>query len=922
MSLPAGTRFGPYEVLGAIGAGGMGEVYQARDTKLQRVVALKTLPPALAADPDRVARFRREALVLASLNHPNIAAIYGFEDSGGSSALVMEFVPGKTLDEVIGHAGASGERGHSATEARRSGLGIREALEIARQVAVALEAAYEQSVVHRDLKPANVKITDDGRVKVLDFGLAKAITADGALTTPDSTVTGTEIGLVLGTPAYMSPEQAKGRPVDRRTDIWSLGVILFEMLAGRALYRGETVTETIAHVITQPPDWSALPPATPPALRRLLRRCLEKDPKNRLQSAGDLRLEIEEMLAERADDSSPATANAAPAPTPAWRRFLPWSLAAILLAALIVVLWPKATPPTHVARLDLQLAEALTVDDNIDGAVAIVSPDGQSLVYLGERDRVRRLYYRPLDRLEGTPIPGTENAVQPFFSPDSKSVAFFTNGRMNRAALAGGAPVTIAPVANPRGGAWSADDTIVFSGAASTGLWKVPASGGTPVELTKLLANERTHRWPSVLPGGNAVLFICQRNEDAYDDASIEAARIDTGERTVLVNGGTSPLYVPGHLVFVRKNSLFAVRFDPATLKTSGAPVMVLSDVMSTGGGVGASSGNGASQFSIASNGTAVYVSGSTSGIDTSLQLAIVDRNGKADYTYSERARFTDVRFSPDGQRIALRLGDRQGDQIHVFDIARETLTKLTFDGSFSGVPVWSPDGKQIAFMSERRAPGLLDLFIVNSDGTGEVKALASTGVPRVPMSFSPTGDVLAVSEINPATNMDILFVSVADGKATPFLTTPAIEVGGVFSPDGKWILYQYLEPTGIPAVFVRAVPGGGSLRQVSAGLGVLPYWTKKGAEIIYAMPTPRGATFFAVSVEPAGAALELGKPQELFTLPIATPDNSGWYHVSEDGTRFVVGLVDTSTNALERRHLTLVFNFLDEIRRAVAGGK
>jgi serine/threonine-protein kinase len=915
MALAAGTRIGGYEIVHAVGAGGMGEVYQARDTKLQRLVALKTLPAAFAADPDRVARFRREALVLASLNHPNIAAIYGFEDAGATAALVMEFVPGKTLDEFIGLRPASAPT--------RTGLGTREALEIARQIAVALEAAHEQHVVHRDLKPANVKITDDGTVKVLDFGLAKAIAPDGAMTSSDSTMTSpamTGIGVILGTAGYMSPEQAKGRPVDRRADIWALGVILFEMLAGRALFRGDTVTETIAHVITQPPDWSALPPTTSPAVRRLLRRCLEKDPKNRLQSAGDVRLEIDEMLAEGTDDASPATAIAAPAPALAWQRVLPWSLAAILLAALIATLRPTPPPPVRPVRLDVQIAEALTVDDNIDGAVAVVSPDGQSLVYLGERDNLRRLYYRPLDRLEATPIPNTENGRQPFFSPDSTSVAFFADGRIQRAALAGGAPVTIASAADPRGGAWSADGTIVFSSASSTGLWKVPASGGTPVELTKLQPNERTHRWPSALPGGKAVLFICQLNDGAYDDASIEAARIDTGERTVLVTGGT-PRYVPGYLLYVRKNSLFAVRFDPATLKTSGDPVLVLSDVMSSGG-MGASSGNGASQFSIASNGTAVYVSGSSPNIGTNLQLAIVDRSGKTQYTYSERAGFGDFRFSPNGKQIALRLGDRRGEQIHIFDIARETLTKLTFDGAFSGLPIWSPDAKQIAFTSERRTPGLLELFIVNSDGTGEVKGLAPNGLSRVPFSFSPSGDVLAVTEINPATNMDILFLSLPDGKATPFLTTPAIEVGGVFSPDGKWILYQYLEPTGSPAVFVRAVPGGGSLRQVSSGLGVLPYWTKKGSEIVYAMPTPGGATLFAVSVKPAGAGLELGKPQELFNLPIATPDNSGWYHVSEDGTRFVVGLVDPTTNTLGRRHLTLVLNFLDDIRRAVAGGK
>ena len=917
MKLAAGTKLGPYEIIAPIGAGGMGEVYEARDTKLNRIVAVKILPDAFASDADRLARFKREAQVLASLNHPNIAHIHGLEDSGATHALVMEFVPGRTVAEVTA-----------------SPMPVAEALTIARQIAAALEAAHEQGIVHRDLKPANVKITDDGTVKVLDFGLAKAIAGDGAAGARNAasgaspsfaTMTSpamTEMGMILGTAGYMAPEQAKGKPVDRRADIWALGVVLFEMLAGRTLYRGETVTETIAHVITQPPAWDALPAATPASVRRLLRRCLEKDPRNRLQSAGDVRIDIDECLAGPGDDAG-TTLAATLAPVPAWRRWLPWAIAAILLAALGLTLRPRPPAPARVARLDVKVdnGEQLYVDENIDGPVAVISPNGEMLVYLATSGDAphRQLFARRLDRLESTVLSGTGGAISHFFSPDSRSVAFFSEGSLRRVSISGGSPAPIVAASDGRGGTWGSDDTIVYTPSISTGLMRVPAGGGTaPVEVTRLAPNERTHRWPSFLPNGKAVLFMCQLHNAAYDDGTIEAVRLDTGERKVLVRGGTSPLYLTsGHLVYTRQNTVYAVAFDPDRLEVRGEPQVVLTGVTSAGIGTGSASGNGATQITLAFDGTAVYLTGEARD-DSGLRLAILDRSGKQVYEYSERAAFRDPRFDPDGRRVALRAADATREQVHVLDLARGTLTKMTFDGNVSGLPIWSRDGQQIAYFSDRGGKGL-EVYLIRTDGTGDVKAVTSGGQTRVASSFSPDQARLAVSDLSPQTNWDVTVVSLADGKMTPFVNTPAVELLPAFSPDGRWIAYQAADGSAPMEVFVRAYPDGSGRRQVSAGGGLGAVWTKGGRELIYVNETPTGVTFMSVDVMASTGALTLGKPQKLFDVANAKPPNAGWYDVAADGNRFVVLLPVGEVVRTGRTHFTLVFNFQDDVRRLVA---
>jgi serine/threonine-protein kinase len=920
MPLTAGTRLGPYEVIAAIGAGGMGEVYSARDTKLHRTVALKVLPAAFADDPDRLARFRREAQLLASLNHPNIAAIHGLEEVPSSDAgqpavqaLVMELVPGRTLEELIGPP-----------------MAVADALPIVRQIAAALEAAHEQGIVHRDLKPANIKMTDDGTVKVLDFGLAKAIAGDAAAPAPGApgaspsfaTMTSpamTRQGVILGTAGYMAPEQAKGKPVDRRADLWAVGVVLFELLAGRPLYRGETVTETIAHVITQPPDWSALPASTPPTVRRLLRRLLEKEPRNRMQAAGDIRIEIDDYLAGIVDDPARDGAGTAPR-SPAWRGWVPWAMAAGLGIALAAALWPRDSGPTRPIRLEVKVgaAERLSLDENVDGAIVVPSPDGSSLAYLATVGNVWQLFLRPLDSLESTPLAGTEQAFQHFFSPDGRSIGFFSNGSLRRTTVSGGLPTPIVPAVDPRGGTWGPDGTIVYAPSTVSGLSRVPASGGAPVELTRLAANERTHRWPSFLPDGKAVLFMCQLNDGAYDDGTIEAARLETGERTVLIRGGTFPQYVAsGHLVFTRRNTLFAVRFDPVRLSVSGDPQPVLTDVLSSGAGVGAGSGNGASQIAIAANGTAVYLPGTGQGA-IEVQLAVLDRTGAPLYTFPEKRGFRDPRFSPDGTRIATRISDGQTEQIYILDLTRETLTKLTFDSTFAGMPVWSRDGRQLAYTAARDNQGVLTIHLTPSDGSGVATQIAPAEVARLPSSFSPDGRLLAAFEINPKTSMDVIVISMADGEVTPFVNTPAIELAPTFSPDGRWVAYQSIELAGAMDVFVRAWPDGTGRRQVSSGGGFLPHWTRDGQELIYGVDTADGASLMAVAVTANGGTLTLGRPQKLFDAPLAKPPSALWFDVSADGSRFAALLADEDSTVEARTSFVVIFNVFEEIRRVL----
>ena len=889
----------------------MGVVYRARDTRLNRDVAIKMLPDAFAADPARIARFEREAQTLAALNHPHIAQIHGVIGPAESAphALVMEFVDGEDLAQRL----------------QRGAIPRDEALAIARQIAEALEAAHERGVIHRDLKPANVKITPDGTVKVLDFGLAKALNADASealsanvANSPTFTSPAmTGMGMILGTAAYMAPEQAKGKPVDRRADIWGLGVILYEMLTGKSLYAGETVTETIAQVITQPPNLDALPPDTPPQVRRLLRRCLEKEPRNRFHSAGDVRIEIDDFLAAPAESGALATPPRASRPQLSWL----WTAVAVAAVALGLVVgkpWrsnaPTAQPQLH-ADVRIDDALRLMVDSNVDGALAGISPDGQALVFLATRDTIKRLYVRRLNALETTPLSGTEGAISHFFSPDSRWVAFFAGGQLKKVALSGGAPLTIAPAADARGGTWGPNDTIVFSPSTTTGLSRVSASGGTPEPITTPSPGERTHRWPVFLPDGNTVVYMVQTNTGAYDDGNIEAVRLDTKERKVVMRGGTYPRYVGGYLTFVRENSLFAANLDEKRLEIVGTPMPVLSRVLSSRG-TGAGVGNGAAQVAFSNNGTAVLLSGVSEA--THSQLAFVDRAGKQTIALPEKREYRSPRFSPDGTRLAVQIQDSASGHLHVLDIARGTLSKVTFEGTVSGTPSWSPDGRRIAYFSD--AKGGLNILISRSDGGGHVEAVTTTPWVTAPFSYSPDGKLIAGIEQGreAANTMDVIVVSLADKKVTPFVNTPRAELGPAFSPDGKWIAYESDETAGVPEIYVRPYPGPGGKWQISTQGGVTPRWTKKGSEIVYTTGDSI-EQFMAVEITASNDTITAGRPQKLFEAHVAHPANAWWYDVSADGNRFVILKADETGASGGYTHVTLITNFLETIRRVTS---
>jgi Tol biopolymer transport system component len=896
MQLSPGTRLGSYEILSTIGAGGMGEVYRARDTRLNRDVAIKVLPDAFAADPDRLARFEREAQTLAALNHPNIAHIHGVVDNG----LVMELVEGEDLAERL----------------KRGPLPLDDALAIARQVAEALDAAHERGVIHRDLKPANIKITPDGTVKVLDFGLAKALdpltpTSAAAMNSPTFTSPAvTHMGVILGTAAYMAPEQAKGKPVDRRADIWALGVVLFEMLTGKLLYEGETVTETIAQVITQPANLDALPPATPASVRRILRRTLEKDPRKRFHSAGDVRLELEEALVLPADAGLPAKAGSHKGV---------WIATAVVAALLLVAIFkPARTDPSAAPSmwLDVRVGEnaPILVDPNADGAAAVISPDGQMVAYLGASQNTRRIFIRRLDSLEATPLAGTEGARSHFFSPDSKWLAFFANGELRKIAVTGGAPAKITDASDARGGTWGPNDVIIFTPDTTSGLRRVSAAGGTSEEITTRSGNERTHRWPAFVPGTDNVLFITQNQDAAYQDGMIEAVNLQTKARKILVRGGTFPRYIAsGHLTYVRDNTLFAVRMDAEALEVEGSGQAVLTSLMASDG-VGAGLGDGAAQVAISDTGTAVMIAGQTTR--SSAQLVITDRTGKPLYSHPEKRDFRSPRFSPDGERIALQMIEGRQTHIFVFDVARRTFTKVTFDGSINGTPAWSRDGKTLAFFSDRLGNGL-NIFTVRSDGGAEPVAVTNNTNTNVPFSFAADGkSILGMQQGTSSSALDVVLFSLTDKSITPLVKTPANEVVPAFSPDDKWIAYTSDETTR-NEVYVRPYPVQGGRWVLSPDGGIGPVWTKQGREIVYVGGAAMDRVM-SVEVSVKDGAIHHGTPQLLFEYAFAHPPNASWMDASSDGSRFVLLREDTPQSAAGLSHLTLITNFFEHVRKTM----
>ena len=866
MTLSAGTKLGPYEILSPIGAGGMGEVYRARDAKLGRDVAIKVLPSAFAADAERLARFRREAQVLASLAHPNVAHIYGVEEAGGVDALVLELVEGETLAERIA----------------RGPLPVDEALDFARQIADALEAAHEKGIVHRDLKPANVKITPQGKVKVLDFGLAKAIAGDpsspDATQSPTITAAATQAGVIIGTAAYMSPEQARGRAVDKRSDIWAFGAVVYEMLTGRKAFEGETISDTLAAVLRADVNWPALPRETPPAVRRVLKRCLDRDLKTRFHDVADARIAMDEAP-EAATASASTTSTSA-----ARRRSMAWPALATLFLVLAALGWWRARGSASMSRVAgptrlsivLPVGISLPYDDN---PVFSLSRDGRQLVSVGEKEGATKLYIRPFAEAVPRPIEGTADARDPFFSPDGRWIAYFQEGKLKKILVEGGSPVALADVPNPRGGVWLDDDTIVYSPQYTAGLWRVAARGGTAAELTKLDTSkgERTHRWPEALPGGKRILFTVgsARAPSNYEGAEVDLLDLATGRRTKVFEGGSMPRFVPpDRLVVVRGNTVLGATFDPSGSAVAGEAAPVIEHV-------GGDPSGGSAYFAAAADSTIAYAQGALAPRDRT--LVIVDRKSQEakDVPLSPRL-FQSPRFSPDGARLAFSIGSGGGadDDVYVLDLASNVVTRLTFSNTGLS-PIWSPDGKRLAFGSV--IGGKEGVWMKAADGSGQEEVRdALVGGVEYPTSWSQDGRHLSVTRASPTVGIWLVPVGSPGEKSRELVPGAA---SSTMSPDGRYVAYG----TGLFAigdVFVQATDGSPGKWQVTPDKGGWPVW--RGKEIFFVR---EGGDVWAVDVE-TSPTFRAGTPHLVFA-------GNGKYNVrsaplypfdvSVDGQRFVL---------------------------------
>jgi Tol biopolymer transport system component len=845
-----GTTLSHFRLTEKLGAGGMGEVYRGEDTRLGRSVAVKVLPEAFVAEPERLARFEREARLLASLNHPNIAGLHDVGEDHGTHFLVMELAPGETL----------------AARLARGRLPLDDALAVAAQVAEAVAAAHDHGIVHRDLKPGNVMVTADGAVKVLDFGLARAIAPEplsrpgpDLSQSPTLAHTGTLAGVLLGTAAYMSPEQARGRTVDRRTDVWAFGCVLFEMLAGRSAFGGETVAETLAAVLRGEPDWSALPAGTPPGLVSVLRRCLEKDPRRRLHDVSDARLLLEEARAERPGPAAP-TGRA-----PRGREAIAWGLAAASLAAALPLGWraSRPAPVPALTRFSIELAGSHSLD-LADVPILALSPDGGTLAFsaIDAGSGQAMIYVRPFAEAQARPLAGTEGGTSPFFSPDGMAIAFFAEGRLKRVPSAGGPTVAIADTSSSRGfiadtsssrgGVWSPDGSILYSPEYTSGLWRVPAAGGAPEQVVALDAEkgDRTYRWPDVVDGGRAVLYTAGSldSPNNYDDARIEAYSFASGKRRVLVEGANMARFAPpDRLVYCLRGILYAVAFDPATLAVSGEPAPVLE-------GVAGDPSSGACYFAIAGDGTLAFAPGVAGQREASLTL--LDREGKASRLPLSPRGFFQPRFSPDGKRLAFTVGSGTGGgdgDVWVYSLDSGSLSRLTFGGR-SSYPAWKPDGREISYCDLREEV----VMTKPADGSGAARreTSAPSTLPPLPESWSPDGRTLAFVRLGPSTGIYLM----REGEEARLFEKDA--AGPTFSPDGRFVAY-FSPSSGLPSVFVRPVEGEGKW-QVSPGAGSYPRWSRDGHTIYYLDTGAAGRPLVAVDVT-AGETFQVGPARVLF---------------------------------------------------------
>lgn len=856
--LEPGTKLTHYEIVSSLGVGGMGEVYSARDTKLGRDVAIKVLPEEFLENQERLARFQREARLLAQLNHPNIATLHGLEESDGQHFLVMELVEGETLAERIA----------------RGPIAVDDAIPIFIQMAAGLVAAHEKGIIHRDLKPVNVKLARDNEVKILDFGLAKvaADTNQGESSTSQSpTLTqGTAAGTLIGTAPYMSPEQVRGKTVDARADIWAFGCCLFEALTARRAFTGETVSDTLAQILECEPNWRALPTSTPREVSHVLRRCLRKHESRRLRHIGDVKIELEDAI-DPSETHWPETQITRPS-----RRGVIGLALALVTATAAVATWalrssaPVSPLPTRFS-IDSPPASLRAMNDHFPKVA--ISSDGRRVAYIGEDAGGRRLYLREMGETAPVALAVEDEADAPFFSPDGEWVGFRdSKQRLRKISLRGGEPSEI--VEMRRSGIWGYDGTIVYSPSALGGLWQVSDSGGEPTRLTETdpTRNERSHRWPHILPGGEWMLYtVSTYATDTYDEALIRARSLKTGEEHDVIRGGSFPKFVPtGHLLFARGGAVLAAPFDPVRARATGAAQTVLSDVVTY-------PSTGAAQFDVSATGTLVYLPGNP--VNLRDRLVWVDRRGNKEYLSLEPGDYFGVKLSPDGRFVAVD-HNLAVPNVWQYDLTRGSFSRLTSEAANSS-PVWTPDGSHIVVSSETGGARGLRLIAVDAPSGGDDRLVEG---PHWPNSFSPDGKLLLTTRESPNTGRDLWLVR-RDGTAEPFLVTPYEEHSARFSPDGQWIAHVSKE-SGRNEVYLRPFADPERKRQISTAGGQEPLWAPSGREIFYRVSGAVMSVTLAFELE-----VTVGVPQLLFEdTELATAGGffNYKYDVSPDGTRFL----------------------------------
>jgi Tol biopolymer transport system component len=847
-----GTRLAHYEITGHLGSGGMGEVYQATDSRLGRTVAIKILPETFVRDADRVARFEREARLLASLNHPNIAAIYGFEQSDRGHFLVMELIGGETLADQIA----------------RAPVPVDEALRIARQICEALEAAHNQGVIHRDLKPANIKVLSDGRVKVLDFGLAKMVeqqsSKPSASDSPTLSMAATNAGVILGTAAYMSPEQAKGRPVDRGTDVFAFGCVLYEMLSGKRAFDGEDVTEILAHVLTREPDWNALPSMAPARLKELLKFCLQKEVKKRRRDAGDLVIDIDHITAGAPEPAVQSRANS---------RWAGIAAAFFALVAIAAIVWSfrsgSAVPEMHLAMVTPSTTEPTEFS---------LSPDGLSVVFIASNKGRQQLWLRRLDKAEAQPLAGTESARTSFWSADSHSIGFFASGKMLRLDLDGGPPQPLANLPDSFGATWNRDGTILFASSTAGPLFRVSASGERPVAITHLEPSRTYgHMTPRFLPDGRHFLFYATGTTDAQ---GIYVGSLDGGAPKRLTAADSHGEYLePGYLLYIQQGALLARKFDVNRGELSGNAQTVADSVAYI-------SPIGRGGFSVSAKGRIAY----RVGTSARRQLVWYERTGKRSVVAEPDANeLLDAELSPDGRRVALDRSVMSNRDIWLLDLLRGGMTRFTFDPAQDGFPVWSPDSTQIVFESKRKGP--YDLYLKSAGGTAAERPLLESEYDKWPMDWSRDGAYVLYYESNPNTAGDLMALPMTtpDKNPIPIAKGPFEEINGQFSPDTKWVAYETSE-SGRPEIVVQGFPTASNKWQVSNGGGTQPRWSHDGKELYF---IGADSKLMAATIKISGSSFEPTTPVPLFQMRVTfAPKHQ--YSVSAAG-RFLVNELEES---------------------------